>query len=109
MSTNTSTMAPALATNMQRADQYLTRFRAAPVRHFIGGRSVDGGGSTFDNLNPFDNSVLCQVKAGNAETIARAVQAATDAFPAWRELDGHRRRSLLHEIANRIEQRAEEF
>src|SRR5579871_5341010 len=107
MSTNTSTVTPALATNMQRADQYLARFRAAPVSHFIAGRAVHGGGSTFDNLNPFDNSVLCQVEAGSAETIGRAAQAAADAFPAWRDLDGQRRRSLLHEIANRIEQRAE--
>jgi len=109
MSTNTSTVTPALAANVQRADKYLARFRAAPVSHFIGGQSVSGGGSTFDNLNPFDNSLLCQVEAGNAETIGRAAQAATEAFPAWRDLDGQRRRVLLHEMANRIEQRADEF
>src|SRR6516162_4776812 len=98
MSTNTSTVTPAFATNLQRADQYLARFRAGTVSHFIGGRSVNGGETTFDNLNPFDNSVLCQVEAGDADTIARAAHAAAGAFPAWRDLDGHRRRTLLHEI-----------
>ncbi len=109
MPTNTTTVTPVLATNMERAEHYLARFRAAPVSHFIGGRSVSSDGSTFDDLNPFDNSVLCQIEAGTADTIARAAEAATNAFPSWRDLDGQRRRGLLHEIADRIEQRAEEF
>src|SRR5581483_8527486 len=50
-----------------------------------------------------------RVAAGTAADVAAAARAARDAFPAWRDLDGRRRRTLLHAIADRIEARAEEI
>jgi 5-carboxymethyl-2-hydroxymuconic-semialdehyde dehydrogenase len=109
MLTNSMAASPALASNLERAEQHLARFRSGPVPHFIAGSSDAGDGKTFDNLDPVDNTILCRVAAGDASAIDRAARAAADAFPAWRDVDGHRRRALLHEIANRIEARADEI
>jgi 5-carboxymethyl-2-hydroxymuconic-semialdehyde dehydrogenase len=94
---------------MERAERALARFRAAPVPHHVGGRTEGGSGATFDNLNPHDGSLLCQVAAGGAGDVDRAARAAADAFPAWRDLDGVERRAILHAIAEAIEARAEEI
>ena len=97
------------AANLANAARHLARFRTAAVPHFINGQVDHGDGRTFDNLDPADNSVLCQVAAGGPAEIDRAAQAAAAAFPAWRDLPGDRRRAILHQIADRIEARHEEI
>jgi 5-carboxymethyl-2-hydroxymuconic-semialdehyde dehydrogenase len=109
MLTNPVAASAALTANLDRAGQYLARFRASPVPHFIGGHPDGGNGRTFDDLDPSDSTVLCRVAAGDAADIDRAARVAADAFPAWRQLDGHRRRGILHAIADRIEARAGEI
>ena len=109
MATNPAALSDALAANLEAAERHLARFRAAVVPHFIGGLPDEGGGPTFDNLNPADNTVLCRVAAGSDAEIDRAARAAAEAFPAWRGLEGDRRRSILHDIADRIEARAHEI
>src|SRR5262245_43269023 len=109
MLSNPTTVSKAVATNLEAASRLLARFRAETVRHFIAGRPDSGNGQTFDDLNPIDNSVLCQVAAGSAEDIERAAQAATGAFPAWQAIDGHKRQDILHTIADRIEARAQDI
>jgi 5-carboxymethyl-2-hydroxymuconic-semialdehyde dehydrogenase len=104
-----SAPSPGLAENLKRAARYLARFKGATVRHLIGGLEDEGGGRTFDNLDPFDNSVLCRVAAGDARDVDRAARAAADAFPVWRAVSGQRRRQILHTIADRIEARADEL
>ena len=49
------------AANLEEAERHLARFRASAVPHFINGAADHGSGRTFENLNPTDNSVLCQV------------------------------------------------
>src|SRR5437762_1632341 len=109
MPTHPAVWSDALAANLDRAEPHLARFRATPTQHFISGRPDAGAGATFDNLNPADNTSLGEVAAGTADDVDRAARAASAAFPAWRDLDGHRRRAILHDIAARIEARAEEI
>jgi 5-carboxymethyl-2-hydroxymuconic-semialdehyde dehydrogenase len=108
-SVSTQTDNPRLAANVERAERALARFRATVVPHHIGGTPGSGSGRTFDNLNPHDGSLLCRVAAGDADDVARAARAAADAFPAWRDLDGVERRTILHAIADGIEARADEI
>jgi 5-carboxymethyl-2-hydroxymuconic-semialdehyde dehydrogenase len=98
-----------LAANLEAARQHLARFTAGPVPHFVAGKPDAGSGRTFDNLDPVDNTVLCRVAAGDAADVDRAARAAADAFPIWRDLDGARRRRILHDIADAIEARAREI
>ena len=101
--------AGALEKNLEAAKAHLARFRKATVPHLIAGKHDLGGGKTFENLSPIDNSVLCRIACGDAGDIDRAARAAADAFPAWQKVDGEKRRAILHKIADRIEARADEI
>jgi malonate-semialdehyde dehydrogenase (acetylating)/methylmalonate-semialdehyde dehydrogenase len=53
------------------------------ARHYIGGRFEEGGSRFLDVHNPADGSVISRVPLGDAKVVARAVAAATAAFPTW--------------------------
>jgi len=98
------------AANIEKAAHALERFRAAPLGHFIAGRSQPGtSGELFDDLSPIDGSRLCQVVCGNEQDVDAAAQAARAAFPAWRQVPGESRRALLHRIADLIVARSEQI
>jgi 5-carboxymethyl-2-hydroxymuconic-semialdehyde dehydrogenase len=103
-------MSPALEANIQKANGYLARWRAAPLGHFIAGRSEAGSSrEVFDNISPVDGSVLNQVSSGNERDVNAAATAAQQAFPAWRDKSGDERRAILHKVADLIESRREEI
>jgi 5-carboxymethyl-2-hydroxymuconic-semialdehyde dehydrogenase len=106
----TASAEPLAQRNRKRALEHLSRFRAAPLAHFIDGQPNAGsGGEPFDVLDPSTGEVLGQVLAGTAADIDVAAAAAKRAFPAWSGTSGDKRRELLHAIANAIEARAEEI
>ncbi|TGD97037.1 5-carboxymethyl-2-hydroxymuconate semialdehyde dehydrogenase [Methylobacterium nonmethylotrophicum] len=86
----------------------MARFREDVVPHLIAGERVTGS-ETFDTLDPTTNGRQCTVAAGGAAEIDRAARAAADAFRAWRDVPGARRRTILHAIADAIEARADEI
>lgn len=72
---------------------------------FIDGEFVKSlSGERIPVLNPFDNSLLCEVEEARAEDVDRAVEAAAQAFPAWRALSATDRGRYLLRLADRIEQ-----
>lgn len=72
---------------------------------FIDGEFVKSpSGQRIPVLNPFDNSLLCEVEEARAEDVDRAVEAAAQAFPAWRALSATDRGRYLLRLADRIEQ-----
>lgn len=96
--------------NLEQVEQYLGRFRKEGVQNHIAGKSVRAqSGTTFENTTPVDNSHLADVAKSDAADVDAAVKAAQDAFPAWRAMDGAKRRKILHQVADAIEQRAEEI
>ena len=96
--------------NASKAQDFLRRFRAKPVGHFIDGEWRTGTSSeTFETSTPVDGSLLAEVAAGDAHDVDLAAQAAERAFGEWRALDGRARRKLLHGVADAIESRAEEI
>jgi 5-carboxymethyl-2-hydroxymuconic-semialdehyde dehydrogenase len=102
-------MTDALRANLEEAERHLRRFRESPLEHFIGGRSTPGQPGTFENHNPVDDSVLTEVRSGDARTIDQAATAAADAFPAWRAMPGDARARVLRGVADRIEAREREI
>jgi 5-carboxymethyl-2-hydroxymuconic-semialdehyde dehydrogenase len=103
-------MSAALEANIQKANGYLARWRAAPLGHFIAGRAESGSSrDVFDNISPVDGSVLNQVSSGNERDVDTAATAAQRAFPAWRERSGDERRAILHKVADLIESRREQI
>ena len=97
-----------LAENQKKCDEYLERFRSEPLGHFIGGKFTSGA-ETFDNVTPVDNTVLGKVAKGTAEDMDAACEAAHESFAAWRDMPGAERKKLLHAVADRIVERAEEI
>jgi 5-carboxymethyl-2-hydroxymuconic-semialdehyde dehydrogenase len=99
-----------LAANQSRTAAYLARFKAGTVPHFIKGEPVlSASGATFETLDPATNETQCVVASGEAADIDRAAKAAAAAFKIWRDLPGSRRRTILHAIADAIEERADEI
>lgn len=79
------------------------------IKNFINGEWV-GGHKTVENINPANtNDVINQAAEGTAADIDSAVQAASIAFPAWRDTTPQVRHDLLDAIGNAILERKEEF
>ena len=108
-----STPAPhgaALAANLAKLQGYLARFAGGRLAHIIDGAAVPSAdGSTFTTVSPVDGSTIATVPRGTTVDVAQAAQAASRAFPVWRDLAGKTRRDFLHAIADAIEARAEEI
>ncbi|MCA9997176.1 MAG: aldehyde dehydrogenase family protein, partial [Anaerolineales bacterium] len=99
-----------LAENRAKIEQYRPQVAASGVQNLINGEKVPAhSGKTFTTLTPTDNSVICEVAEGGASDIDAAAQAAAAAFPAWAALSGKKRRDLLYNVADLIEQHAEEI
>jgi len=100
----------ALQSNIERAEQYLSRFARQGVPNRIAGQDTWAeGGARFETISPVDGRVLAEVARGNAADIDAAARAAREAFPAWKAMKGAARRKLLHAVADAIEARAEEI
>ncbi len=96
--------------NLDRAENYLERFKNKTLTHFIGGSWTSSDEkNTFDNLTPVDNSSLGAVAAGTVEDIDLACEAAKNAFPAWRDMPGAERKKVLHRFADLLVERSEEI
>ena len=99
-----------LESNLALAEGFLARFRSGGVQNHIAGASVPAvGGETFANTSPVDGVHLADVAKSGADDVDAAVRAAQAAFPAWRAMDGVKRRKILHQVADAIEARADEI
>lgn len=103
-------MTQQLDTNINKANSYLARFQNQTLGHYINGEWTQGSeGETFDNLTPTDNTSLGKVVKGSAEDVNQACLAAEKAFTEWSAISGAERRKILHKLADKIEERAEEI
>lgn len=82
---------------------------APALRNFVDGQFVDGR-DTFEDINPVDGSVAAVVHEAGAETVDAAVIAARRALEgAWGRSSVADRAKILRRIADRIEDRFEDF
>src|SRR6266446_6756381 len=80
------------------------------ARMLIGGKWVDSAsGEVLEVEDPAHRRPIAEVPRGGAEDVARAVQAAADAFPAWSRTIPRERGRLLARIADVLEARVEEM
>ena len=83
------------------------------IRHaqmLIGGAWTESAsGETLTVENPGNRSVIGEIPRGNAEDVARAVDAAAAAFPAWSRVAPRERGRMLQKIADALEARVEEL
>jgi aldehyde dehydrogenase (NAD+) len=77
---------------------------------FIDGAFVEPlSGRWFATIDPATEEPLAEVAEAGLEDVDRAVSAARDAFPAWRDLPGKERAKVLFRIARALQERAREF
>jgi len=66
-------------------------------------------GQYLDNINPATGDVYGKIPLSNSVDVEQAVQAAANAFPAWRSLPAEKRFTYLLAIADQIDARASEL
>ena len=77
---------------------------------YIDGRWTDAaGGDTFQSINPATGEVLAVFAAGDVEDVEKAVQAASQAKPTWRNFPGPKRGEILLEAAAIMRKRKNEL
>ncbi|HVI38712.1 MAG TPA: aldehyde dehydrogenase family protein, partial [Gaiellales bacterium] len=82
---------------------------ARQIRNFVGGAFVEADERCWDKISPVDGSVLARVQEADAALVDRAVRAARAALDGWAATAVNARTALLRRVADRIEDRFEEF
>lgn len=81
-----------------------------PARHFIGGVFVEGSGEgVIEVVDPCTEEVVAVVPEGTVEDVDRAVAAAVAARSGWAGRLPRQRSELLHAIADRLAENADEL
>jgi malonate-semialdehyde dehydrogenase (acetylating)/methylmalonate-semialdehyde dehydrogenase len=73
------------------------------INHFINGTLLDSEGRTADVFNPSTGQVVRQVALATPETIQTAIDAAQQAFPAWRNTPPAKRAQVLFRFKQLLE------
>jgi 1-pyrroline dehydrogenase len=77
---------------------------------FIGGDwAPSASGETMEVINPATGDVIAEVPRCNSEDVDRAVEAAKQALPDWLDKTPKDRSELLYQLADVLEQNAEEL
>jgi acyl-CoA reductase-like NAD-dependent aldehyde dehydrogenase len=76
---------------------------------WIGGRAMAGSGGRVSVTDPATGDTVEEVPEATAEEVDAAVQAAAEAFGAWRRVDAGERAGHLHRLADAAEADAAEL
>ena len=99
-----------LEQNIKILNQFLPNLKSNGVQNLINGNSIDAiSGKKFDNTTPVDGSFIGKVSEGDSADINNASYAAMDAFDAWRKMPHQERKKIMHAIADKIEEHADEI
>ncbi|MBI3490922.1 MAG: aldehyde dehydrogenase family protein, partial [Acidobacteria bacterium] len=78
--------------------------------NFIGGRWVNARATDFfDVHNPAVGAIIGRTPLSTAADVDAAVQAAAQAFPAWRDTPVNTRAQILYRFKARLEERFDEI
>jgi acyl-CoA reductase-like NAD-dependent aldehyde dehydrogenase len=66
-------------------------------------------GETFDNVNPATGGLVAKFQAGTKEDVRKAVKAAKEAFPAWRDVPAPARADILLRSSLILEKKKDEL
>lgn len=80
------------------------------LENYIGGELVAPiSGQYLDNFNPATGEIYSFIPDSDDRDVARAVEAAKAAFPAWSAMQAEKRSHILMRISQLIEENLEEF
>ena len=81
------------------------------TRLFINGEYVQGSsGETLTIHSPNDDSLVTdKIQVASEQDVDKAVAAARAAFPAWRDMAGHKRAAIMNKFADLLEANIEKL
>lgn len=83
---------------------------AKDLYHFINGQRVTGISGRFkDVINPASGEIICQVPLASSNETVMAIEAASKAFPAWRDTPPLRRARILFRFIDLLNQNLKEL
>ena len=77
--------------------------------HFVNGEDLADNNRPLPVTNPATGQQIRQVAMASASTVARAVEAAQAAFPAWRDTPPARRARIMFRFKQLLEEHADEI
>ena len=80
-----------------------------PTQLLIGGRPLDGEGQSAEVENPFTTEAIVEMRFASGEQVDAAVSAAREAWPGWAATSAGERCEMLHEVARRLRESAEDL
>ena len=82
----------------------------ASYKNFVGGEWVDAAeGGVEEIVNPATGEVIAEVPKGTEADVDRAVQAAKQAYPEWRDSTPGERAEVLLKLADVIDENTDEL
>jgi aldehyde dehydrogenase (NAD+) len=76
---------------------------------FVGGEALPAGEDTVTTHDPATGEPIAAVTAASEADVDRAVRAAREAFPDWRDTDPERRGRLVGTVADVVREHADEL
>lgn len=76
---------------------------------YINGEWIEGRGERLESTNPASGEVLWSGAQANSDDVALAVEAAVDAFPAWKKSGWQSRLSIAEKYKGLLERDKEEL
>ncbi|TVQ81985.1 MAG: CoA-acylating methylmalonate-semialdehyde dehydrogenase [Micavibrio sp.] len=84
--------------------------QAAQLKHYTGGRSVEGGSGRYgDVFNPATGEIIARVPFASAQEIDATVAAAKKAFESWSETPPARRARIMFRFLELLNKNAEKL
>ncbi len=81
-----------------------------PYQMWINGAYTTGSsGKVIEVRNPATEEIIDTAPAANAADVNQAVTAAQAAFPGWKKIPAVQKAEMLHEVAQKLTERCEEF
>ncbi|MFB6268574.1 MAG: aldehyde dehydrogenase [Halobacterium sp.] len=74
-----------------------------------GDRVAPSGGEYLETVDPATGDVVAEVAVADESDVDRAVRAASEAFPAWRDTDPVERGQTLYRVAELVREHADEL
>ena len=79
------------------------------TKMLINGELIDGKGEAIDCLNPATGETICTIHAASSEQVDDAAIASDKAFETYGKTSPAERSALLHAIADKLEENAQEL
>lgn len=99
-----------IAENTNKLKKHLSIIKEKGVLNNIGGISKESvSGKKFPNHSPVDETFICDVVKSNSIDIDEAATSSKEAFLDWSKTNPAVKKKILHKIADKIVERADEI